>query len=449
MAVNPNIALSVRGLELPDPLTQYGKVQSIQQMQQQNALAQMQMQQLERETQQRNALNRAYSQAYTPTGELDFNKLASSLATGGFGSQIPAAQKSYFEGQEARTKQQKAESDLLTSKLQQSRSFLDTLNPNSLDAAAQYIAWHEANHADPVIGPALAARGVTVDTARAEIDKALRTPGGLQNLIARSAMGLEKFMEFTKPTVREVDTGTEKLLVETGLGQDPTVAARFTTEMTPAQTDQKERDERRLTNEDRRVAMEEERLKLEQIKNTPEFKEAMIRAETLGKEIARGDVEALQQLPVITSRVEQGLNVIDQMIGKRDKNGNLLEGQAPHPGFTSAVGASIVPFQRLVPGTEAANFMSFYNQIKGQAFLEAFESLKGGGQITEVEGAKATDALNRMNIAQSEQEFVKAAMEFQDELRKGLELGRKRAASAERRMGGTSIPSNGRFVGFD
>jgi len=225
MAVNPNIALSVRGLELPDPLAQYGKVAAIQQAQKQNALAQMQMQQAQREVEQRNALNRAYSEAYTPTGELDFNKLASSLATGGFGSQIPAAQKSYFEGQEARTKQQKAESDLLTSKLQQSRSFLDTLDPNSPDSAAQYIAWHEANHADPVIGPALAARGVTVGTARAEINKALETPGGLQDLIARSAMGLEKFMEFNRPSVSQVSRGGQTDVIRVGpAGAAETVA---------------------------------------------------------------------------------------------------------------------------------------------------------------------------------------------------------------------------------
>jgi hypothetical protein len=224
MAVNPNIALSVRGLELPDPLAQYGKVQAIQQAQQQNALAQMKMQQTQREVEQQNALNRAYSQAYTPEG-LDFNKLVSSLATGGFGSQIPAAQKSYFEGEEARTKQEKAKSDLLTSKLQQSRLFLDTLDPTSPDAAAQYIAWHQANHADPVIGPALAARGVTVETARAEIDKALQTPGGLQNLIARSAMGLENFMEFNKPSVSQVNRGGQTDVIRVGpTGEAETVA---------------------------------------------------------------------------------------------------------------------------------------------------------------------------------------------------------------------------------
>jgi hypothetical protein len=227
MAVNPNIALSVRGLELPDPLAQYGKVQAIQQAQQQNALARMQMQQAEREVQQRNALNRAYSEAYSPEGSLDYNKLMSSLATGGFGSQIPAIQEQRLKTQKARTEQEKAQAELLTSKLQQSRSFLDTLDPTLPDAAQRYLSWHEANHADPVIGPALAARGVTVDTARAEIDQALQTPNGLQNLINRSAMGIEKFMQFVKPSTIQVDRGGEKLLVETAPGQAPRTVGRY------------------------------------------------------------------------------------------------------------------------------------------------------------------------------------------------------------------------------
>ena len=52
------------------------------------------------------------------------------------------------------------------------------------------------------------------------------------------------------------------------------------------------------------------------------------------------------------------------------------------------------------------------DQLKGSAFLQAFEILKGGGQITEVEGKKATDAINRMSISTSENEFRQAAQDF-------------------------------------
>lgn len=54
--VDPNIAMSYRGVELQDPLAQYGKVAAIQGAQQQNRLAQMQMQKGEREQEDLNRL---------------------------------------------------------------------------------------------------------------------------------------------------------------------------------------------------------------------------------------------------------------------------------------------------------------------------------------------------------------------------------------------------------
>lgn len=47
MPLNPNISLAYKGIELQDPLAQYGKVMALQSAQQQNALAQRQMQQEE------------------------------------------------------------------------------------------------------------------------------------------------------------------------------------------------------------------------------------------------------------------------------------------------------------------------------------------------------------------------------------------------------------------
>ena len=208
MAVNPAIALGVRGIDLPDPLAQYGKVMAIQSAQQQNALAQRQMQQAEREQEATNALNRAYAEAYNPkTGDVDINRLRQSMATGGFGSKIPSVEKSIYEGREARTKSEESSTKLLDAKLKQSRQFLETLDPNDPNAAQAYIAWHEGNHADPVIGAALAARGVTADQARASIAQALQTPGGLARLINQSKLGVEKFMELNKPQLSTTDIG--------------------------------------------------------------------------------------------------------------------------------------------------------------------------------------------------------------------------------------------------
>jgi len=46
--------------------------------------------------------------------------------------------------------------------------------------------------------------------------------------------------------------------------------------------------------------------------------------------------------------------------------------------------------------------------------------LKGSGQITEKEGEKATAAITRLNLSQSEAEYKRAAREFQDVLRAGI-----------------------------
>lgn len=88
-----------------------------------------------------------------------------------------------------------------------------------------------------------------------------------------------------------------------------------------------------------------------------------------------------------------------------------------HPGRETATGVSgqIDP-RNYIAGTNATNFKVLLDQIGGKAFLQAFESLKGGGQITEVEGKKATDAIARLNRAQSDVEFKQALQDFRDVL---------------------------------
>ena len=72
--------------------------------------------------------------------------------------------------------------------------------------------------------------------------------------------------------------------------------------------------------------------------------------------------------------------------------------------------------------------MARLDQIKGQQFLSAFESLRGGGQITDVEGKKATEAISRMSAAQNVKEFDTALEEYRGILFKGLERAKNRAS---------------------
>ena len=95
------------------------------------------------------------------------------------------------------------------------------------------------------------------------------------------------------------------------------------------------------------------------------------------------------------------------------------------------VGATLLPGARFVPGSPAADFQSRFDQLKGETFLQAYETLKGGGQITNIEGEKGTQAINRMSLAQSEREFVAAARELQEVIKKGVERAQARVQSAE------------------
>lgn len=446
MAINPAIALGVKGIELQDPLAQYGRVAAIQGAQQQNQLAQLQMQAAQREQESTNALNRAYAEAYNPqTGETDINKLRGSLATGGFGSKLPAVEKGLLELQTARTAQQKGQADLLDSKLKQSRQFLETLDPSSPGAAEAYMQWHRANHADPVIGKALEARGITVDQSMNRIQQLLQTPGGLSRLINESKLGTEKFMEMNKPQLSTTDLGgkVESRTFQPLTGELKTIGTQTKT-MAPGEAERIKNEGLRIGLEGRRVAVMEENARRDA---DPAFQQRMESARVVGRKAAEGDVAAIQALPKVISRAEEGVRLIDELVGKRDEKGQLIKGSKPHPGFQNAVGATWLPGARFIPGTDAAGFMSRFDQIKGASFLEAFESLKGGGAITEKEGQKGTDAINRMSTSTDEKEFVRAALDLQDVIRKGVQNAQGRASRAGG-GGAPAAPASGGVIDF-
>jgi hypothetical protein len=146
-------------------------------------------------------------------------------------------------------------------------------------------------------------------------------------------------------------------------------------------------------------------------------------------ERAKKDAAFLDTYNDAVTKGRTTLNVIDQMIGDAQlEKGRIVVpkgGRRPHPGFEGVVGMG-VPGVRFIPGTQAASFDALFRQAEGGAFLQAYESLRGTGQITEIEGTKATSALTRMERSQSEVEFVKAAREFADVIRGAVARADKR-----------------------
>jgi hypothetical protein len=107
------------------------------------------------------------------------------------------------------------------------------------------------------------------------------------------------------------------------------------------------------------------------------------------------------------------------------------------PGLDNTVGwGSYVPFD--IPGFNAET-RSRLNKLEGQAFLQAFESLKGGGQITEPEGKKATQAIARLGQAQTPSEFRKALGEFREVIAAARDRSARRLPQGQ--DGGQGEPS--------
>ena len=226
MPINPAIAMGVRGIELQDPLAQYGRVAAIQNAQQQNMLAQQQLAQARRAEEQQNALSAAFKDAYNAeTGEINTNRLRSTLANSGFGSQIPAVEKTLGELATQRLTQQKLEGEVVNSRLTQSRNLLGTIDPSDPNAPAQYMAWHEANHRDPVLGPLLASRGVTAEQSRARIERAIQAgPEAFARMLTQSMLGVEEFAKQNAPKFFTQDIGgTTQIVSVPGQGGAATV----------------------------------------------------------------------------------------------------------------------------------------------------------------------------------------------------------------------------------
>ena len=116
------------------------------------------------------------------------------------------------------------------------------------------------------------------------------------------------------------------------------------------------------------------------------------------------------------------LSVLDQMIGSED--GSIPE----HKGFRQSVGGmdSRTPVIR----DEALDFQALLDQAKGGAFMSAIQSMRGLGQLSNVEGQAATSAATRMKAALSEEGFISAAKEYRAIVKGGMDRARAKASQA-------------------
>jgi hypothetical protein len=532
MALDTNIALGVKPIEQVNMLGQMGQM--------------MQLRQANDEYQSNNALKDFYAQGGDLSKPEDQRRLMSTV--GAKGADLIAKQ---YALQKTKEEVKKLGYDNVESEFKQSRALLSSIDPSSPNAGAQLMAWHEANHRNPVMSSILAASGIDAASSRASLQAAIaKGPAGIQEAIRRSAIGQADYQKELMQTERshisaapghrqasvaeqkwaqeqkqqaEVDAlmrgGTPSAtpmtfsggggssimnpaptnaliqgatpalspnmmrpdaqapalapapapapaptgdlfaqikaldakiapLVNSGNPRATAIVQQLIAQRTQLLASAKQQYGGQLTTMEvpdprtGRPTVVQARpnqygeLEPVEMKPVPLSTNAGGNGSTeISPTVARPaptaavvkERQATEKLPEAIAMNNDAIRKIDEMIGGVDAKGNPLKGTAgqAHPGLSKATGLG-GGVMRFFAGTEGKNFEIRHKEVLSQAFLDAFEALKGGGSITEKEGEKATAARTRMDLAQSKEEYVDAAREYQGVLKRGVENARAR-----------------------
>lgn len=163
----------------------------------------------------RNALQRL---AATWGADTSIDQRVASLRNSGrpaLMQQADAMEKQGLEKQKTGAEVSAKNADAIASAIKNSRTWLD-----GISTPEQYIAWHEANHRDPALGPYLESRGITADQARARITKSLSQPGGFAKMLNESKLGAEKAYDNLLKEAQQAEAVRHNKVVEsTASGQ--------------------------------------------------------------------------------------------------------------------------------------------------------------------------------------------------------------------------------------
>jgi predicted negative regulator of RcsB-dependent stress response len=140
---------------------------------------------------------------------------------------------------------------------------------------------------------------------------------------------------------------------------------------------------------------------------------------------SRGKAEAA--LPTVLNAADRMLATIDAI----DQDPNLDK-------VTGFVGGRIPKHMQ----TEAmAETQSRLEQVQGQTFLQAYNDLRGAGQITEREGAAAQAAYNRLTTqTMGTPAYRKALKEFRSEVTQLVEIAKQKTGASD---GGNTLQGRG------
>lgn len=151
---------------------------------------------------------------------------------------------------------------------------------------------------------------------------------------------------------------------------------------------------------------------------------------TQEKDLASKRVELMQQLPKMKAQSEG----MDRAITELENHPGLdsilqgsIMGALPNEGKAALVARGLQTFL----DKDGADAMAAYDNVVGKVYQQAFETLRGGGQITEKETERTANAYARLQRAQSKAQFREALAE----LRAAIKAGYVRMEQVSQQMG--------------
>jgi hypothetical protein len=217
--VNPNIAMGYRGVELANPLAQYGQVAAIQNAQNQNQLANMQMQEYSRAREEEQGIR---------------NRL-----TGGASLEDPET-RNFLLGSKTGREILQRQSDLQKSQTEEAARRAKLM----ADTEAMYrnMSGQISNKADAatflqrmVNDPALKGSPIASIPIMQQIQRIPEDPQGLDNWVKQFALGTTKYITENKPVTQQINRmGQTDIVQIPGLGGTPSTVGTFADVPLPA-----------------------------------------------------------------------------------------------------------------------------------------------------------------------------------------------------------------------
>ena len=388
--IDPNIAMGYKPVQIENPMNQYAAMSQIQNAQNQNALAQYQLASAKRADEATNIQNQLYAKHYNPeTGQVNKAGLFADLAQTPAAGLIPKLQTQFSELKHKENLDKKVTAETIALEFKNRNAELDK-------AISQIAAFNTPQETIDAIDKNLASGKIDQEKAdwlKNSLEQAPNFRAWQKSTLLNNLDAKDKLHQEYQDTMAKIAGGN------LGVAQGNLVV-----------------NQQRLANE-----------------INVDLQSKLAEAKSVGTTIGKNKATAIAALPGAIANASEAIRLIDEMVGKpeiRDKKGKIIQNATePHAGFNTYVGATLTPGLRFIEGTDTAAFELRQKQIEGKAFLEAFNTLRGGGSITEKEGEKGTAAIMRMNKASSPDEYKAAARELQDVLRNGIQIAKTKAGA--------------------